>query len=128
MAEGVGGGELLKRLGEVSSRLDALEARVASLEHGSASRRAAPPAAVPEDETLAAPELPAGTLALVGRTLLVLAGAYVIRALSDGHTLPAAVGMATRHRVRRVLAAARRPRGAGGAHARAPPSTTSRAA
>ena len=38
--------------------------------------------------------LPQGTVALVGRTLLVLAGAYVARALTDGRVVPAGVGVA----------------------------------
>jgi hypothetical protein len=40
------------------------------------------------------PALPSGTLALLGRTLLVLAGAYLVRALTDGRVLPATAGVA----------------------------------
>jgi hypothetical protein len=36
--------------------------------------------------------MPQGTVALVGRTLLVLAGAYLARALTDGRVVPAGVG------------------------------------
>jgi hypothetical protein len=96
MAEGAG--ELLSRLDEVVSRLEQLEARVASLEaRGIRPRARAADEAGPApagDEALAVPALPSGTLALVGRTLLVLAGAYVVRALTDGQALPAAVGVA----------------------------------
>ena len=38
--------------------------------------------------------MPQGTVALVGRTLLVLAGAYVARALTDARAVPAGVGVA----------------------------------
>ena len=38
--------------------------------------------------------MPQGTVALVGRTLLVLSGAYVARALTDARTVPAGVGVA----------------------------------
>ena len=39
------------------------------------------------------PSLPRGAVAFLGRTLLVLAGAYLIRALTDGHVLPAPAGL-----------------------------------
>ena len=97
MAEGAG--ELLSRLGEVVSRLEQLETRVASLEaRGTAPARArggrGGRRAGGGRGARGAPTLPSGTLALVGRTLLVLAGAYVVRALTEGQALPAAVGVA----------------------------------
>jgi hypothetical protein len=54
-----------------------------------------PEAAASEDaEALEVPALPQGGLALAGRTLLVLAGAYLVRALTDAGTLPAFTGVA----------------------------------
>ena len=92
MAKGKGDGGL-DRLGELSSRIEQLEARVALLEAGTSRARAAA-ASAPEDETIVAADLPQGTLALVGRTLLVLAGAYVVRALTDGQAIPVWLGVA----------------------------------
>ena len=76
---------------ELAARLGRLEARVAELE----GRPAAAGKEVAEafESTIAAPGVPPGTLALVGRTLLVLAGAYLVRALTDGQVLPAAAGV-----------------------------------
>jgi hypothetical protein len=85
-------GALHSRLCELATRLERLEARVGQLESRAAGGAEAASAA-PADEALHAPGLPQGTLALVGRTLLVLAGAYVVRALTDGHALPASLGV-----------------------------------
>jgi hypothetical protein len=82
--------ELPASLAEIAGRLARLEARVARLE----AREPVPPARPePADEPLVAPALPQGTLALVGRSLLVLAGAYVVRALTDGHVLVPPLGI-----------------------------------
>ena len=81
------------RLFELTSRLEQLEARVALLEVGRSGALTARSSST-EDEALVAPDLPQGTLALVGRTLLVLAGAYVVRALTESHLFPASVGVA----------------------------------
>lgn len=86
---------LQDRLDDLSSRLAQFETRLACLEARRATAAAAPPTdGTAHDEALVAATLPTGALALVGRTLLVLAGAYVVRALTDGHTLPSAVGVA----------------------------------
>jgi hypothetical protein len=80
---------------ELSERLSRLEARVAELEARPGG--VAVPLAPPEEPNEPAPvplAVPPGTLALAGRTLLVLAGAYLVRALTDGHVLPAAAGVA----------------------------------
>ncbi len=74
-----------------------LEGRVAELERGGAAeaRRAGAPrpgadtAARARSDALAL----ASTAPLVGRTLLVLAGAFVLRALTDAGTLPAWLGV-----------------------------------
>ncbi len=84
---------LHSRLGDLAQRLARLEARVAQLEASAPAAPAAHPSAS-EAETLSAPALPQGTLALLGRTLLVLAGAYVVRALADSQALPASLGVA----------------------------------
>jgi hypothetical protein len=75
------------------SRVQALERRVDDLERGR-------PGALPEadmPQALAAPALPPtllrGGLHLAGRTLLVLAGAYLVRALTEAGTLPPALGV-----------------------------------
>jgi hypothetical protein len=79
----------------LAQRVRELEGRVSALEASSkATRDVAAEARAPESEALVAPEIPQGTLALLGRTLLVLAGAYLIRALTEGRVLPAGVGIA----------------------------------
>ena len=82
--------ELTARLGRLESRVAELEARPAGV------RTRAPAADLPDAPALPAapPAMPLGTLALVGRTLLVLAGAYLVRALTDGQVLPASAGVA----------------------------------
>ena len=83
---------------------EALRRRLEALERGAEGplaparrRRAAAPAAAPEG---AAPDVvkdvaaAAAAAPLAGRTLLVLAGAFVLRALTDAGTLPAAAGVA----------------------------------
>jgi hypothetical protein len=76
----------------LAERLARLEARVAELE----ARRAARPAVVaaPEETAALVPTLPQGTLGLAGGSLLIFAGAYLIRALTDGQILPPALGVA----------------------------------
>ncbi len=80
--------ELTVELGRLRARVDALEARPG----------VAPPA--PEaaedgldDLRLPTVAVPQGTLALLGRTLVVLAGGYLIRAMTDGQLLQAPVGV-----------------------------------
>ena len=82
--------ELHQALCQLSLRLQRLEERVGALEAAPARRTA--PAEV-DDVVPPAPALPQGSLALLGRTLLVLAGAYLVRALTDGHLLPPALGV-----------------------------------
>ena len=75
------------------SRVERLEDRVAELE--AHSRPASHDRSLAEDvETKQLPALPQGGLALAGRCLLVLAGAYLIRALTDAAALPAPAGVA----------------------------------
>jgi hypothetical protein len=94
--------EVEARLVEMTEALRRMEQRVAALEQGgltpSAARRRARQAQAAHDATVSSIEsdvADAGkSLSLVGRTLLVLAGAFVLRALTDSGTLPAAIGVA----------------------------------
>jgi hypothetical protein len=95
--------ELQSAVRELAGELRRLEARVGRLEGRQASRAGvastvARPTAVEAMATATeappAMALPQGTVALLGRTLLVLAGAYVARALTDGRLVPAEMGVA----------------------------------
>jgi len=88
---------------EVLARLAALERRVAELERlpraVPRARAVAPGAAPAPDEGPGAEAgrgiaAALGSMSLVGRSLLALAGAFVLRALSDAGTLPLALGAA----------------------------------
>ncbi|HVP68383.1 MAG TPA: hypothetical protein VMT17_14100 [Anaeromyxobacteraceae bacterium] len=85
------------KVAEVAESVGRIEGRLAALEAGAARRgapaprRAAPaPASADAQVDVAVGRL----LPLGGRTLLVLAGAFVLRALTDGGTLPVALGVA----------------------------------
>ncbi len=81
---------------ELATALRRLEARVDTLEARPTAAPAGRPVSDDEIDDLKLPTvaLPQGTLALLGRTLLVLAGGFLVRALTDGHVLPAAAGIA----------------------------------
>ncbi len=79
---------------EALTRLAFLEARVAELEKRPAAAASRLDADDLEFRQVLAPALPQGTTALVGRTLLVLAGAVLVRALADGRLLPAKLALA----------------------------------
>jgi len=93
-------GRLAKTIAELADSLRSLEARVAALERGSVPDGAPAPvtaASPPIPRSPAAPgpscpgfraELP-GFMALAGRALVLLGGAYLFRALTDAHVLPA---------------------------------------
>lgn len=97
---------LTTKVEELGATLRALEARVQSLERGTVPE-AAPASAtggassiaaeVPPPEPLlpqaSEAELP-GLMALAGRALVLLGGAYLFRALTDAHVLPAEAGVA----------------------------------
>lgn len=95
-------GAIAERLRRVEERLDALEARAAHRSPAAERRRHATPGHGPEGTASPAPAPPAApdasaiptALAAGGRTLLVLAGAFVLRALTDGGLLPAWLGVA----------------------------------
>jgi hypothetical protein len=83
----------------------ALEARVAALEGRAEAAAPATPAGPPPEETPAGAPLPAPggerqadlglprLLALAGRGLVLLGGAYLFRALTEAHVLPAGAGV-----------------------------------
>ncbi len=89
--------EVLKsRLGELEGRVRALENQAPAL--GSSIpiiASATSPTIVSESPRVAdVPLLPPGVLALTGRTLVVLGGAFLLRALTDEKLLPAFGGIA----------------------------------
>jgi hypothetical protein len=96
--------ELEAKVAELSESLKTMERRVGLLERGlspAAARRVrAAAAAETRDEHATEAMLRqdaasvAGTVSLIGRTLLVLAGAYFLRALTDTGRLPMYVGVA----------------------------------
>jgi hypothetical protein len=96
--------ELEAKIAELSESLRQVERRVGVLERAlppAIARRvraAAAGAAAPAGDAAAAmlrqdAASVAGTVSLAGRTLLVLAGAFFLRALTDGGRLPAALGV-----------------------------------
>jgi len=88
--------DLEAKVAELARTLADVEARLGRLERAPArapARRPAPAAAPPGAAPAGVPS-PAAGFALVGRTLLVLAGAFVLRALTDAGTVPAPLGVA----------------------------------
>jgi len=94
-------GDLAAVVAALADAVRALEGRVSALEQSVAPRRARPPAA-PGPSDAVASALPEGVpdasaitrwLSLGGRTFLVLAGAFVLRALTDSGTLPSWLGV-----------------------------------
>ncbi len=96
--------ELEAKIAELSESLREMERRLGAIERGlspAAARRvraAAAASAAPTSDPAAAmlrqdAASVAGTISLAGRTLLVLAGAYFLRALTDGGTLPTWLGV-----------------------------------
>jgi len=93
--------ELETKYADVADRLHRLEGRIAALERApaSAASRAAArgrAAGAPDAAARARSDMAAvaGSISLVGRTLLVLAGGFVLRAFTDAGTLPASLGVA----------------------------------
>lgn len=92
--------ELEAQLSAMAEAMRKLEGRVVALESGGAAtsaepRREAALAAAVAEVARKAPRREAAvttTLSLIGRTLLILAGAFVLRALTDTGRIPAAVG------------------------------------
>ena len=89
--------EMQSAVRELGNELRRLEARVRELEGRggpAVARRAAAEEGARPAAVLPGVAMPQGTVALAGRTLLVLAGAYLARALTDAQAVPAAVGVA----------------------------------
>src|SRR5512143_3447774 len=90
--------DLETRVVELARALADVRARVEALEHGlgrSGARRAAQAATASAAAAASAADVPstASAFAFAGRTLLVLAGAFVLRALTDSGTLAAPLGV-----------------------------------
>jgi hypothetical protein len=83
-------GELESSVAALSSELASLRARVASLEAGAAPALVSEPVAVALGVDVEQVE---GWLALMGRTLVILGGAFLLRALTSAHVVPYAVGV-----------------------------------
>jgi hypothetical protein len=86
---------LQERVEELTAELRRLEARVRAIEAGSAGVAAPSPAPDEGNADLRLPAigLPQGMLALLGRTLMVLAGAYLVRAMTEEGVVPSVVGI-----------------------------------
>ncbi len=90
--------DLETKVAELARALSDVQARVAILERvpgRSGARRAAAAATASAAAAATAADVPstASAFAFVGRTLLVLAGAFVLRALTDSGTLAAPLGV-----------------------------------
>jgi hypothetical protein len=91
--------ELEAKVAELTSALRDLEARLAAVERGRGRAPAARRAAAQAQGASAEPPVgsmpsAASTVTFVGRTLLVLAGGFVLRALTDSGRIPAPFGVA----------------------------------
>jgi hypothetical protein len=83
---------LARELEDVRRRLDRLEARD---ERRRETSRDSGAGALPDAGPIAAPALaalPTGTIAFVGRTFVVLAGAFLLRGITDAGLVPGGVG------------------------------------
>ena len=81
-------------LGELILQVQDLRQRVLNLEERLGSAVAAPKVPVSAPPLPAAFGLPPNTVPVLGRMLVAIAGAYVLRALTDWGVLPAAAGVA----------------------------------
>jgi len=92
------GPELAKQVAALAESLRSVEARLAALEGAAAPKGPRPvpvPPAEPVPATFAPPESPLSSYAaLAGKCLFVLAGAFLVRALTDSGTLPRGAGVA----------------------------------
>ena len=88
-------------LAAIERRLDALVTRLGEVEDCLAAQPPGRPAAAQPASDTALPAAPravadaTGLLGLAGRSLIILGGAYLLRALTEGGTLPALVGVGT---------------------------------
>jgi hypothetical protein len=88
--------ELEAKVAELTTALRGVEARLAAVERGRARAPAQRRAAAAPSEEAAHGAVPsaASTVTFIGRTLLVLAGGFVLRALTDSGRIPAPFGVA----------------------------------
>ena len=75
------------RMTRVEEALHAIEARVATLDHVAQTDSAAP-------ETDESSEPPLFDFALIGKSVLIVGGAYLLRALTESGLVPQLVGVA----------------------------------
>ena len=91
--------DLLEALARLSERLEHLESRVSALEHSPRpddshpSPAAAPASGTPASEPIALPQ-DGGVFPVVGKAMLGIAGAYLLRALAESGSLPQLVVVA----------------------------------
>ncbi len=86
---------LESRIGYLTDRVESLEARLALVEHGAPAEAPAPESSASLAAFVGLPPTPLQQwLGLVGRTLVILGGAYLLRALTGSHVLPVHVGIA----------------------------------
>jgi hypothetical protein len=91
--------ELARKIETLTTRLDALEQRLGKVERHTIGVHSAPPQAEerPVQDDVAAPSAPAASpllVPLIGRTSLVLAGAFLLRTLTETDVVPSAAGTA----------------------------------
>ncbi|MGD8395537.1 MAG: hypothetical protein PVF43_08685 [Candidatus Eiseniibacteriota bacterium] len=87
---------LAAQIAELSRRLERLEERLADLEHRGEDLQPTlserPAAGAGAAATVASRRTGPGTLPLIGQTFLILGGAFLLRALTEGGTLPQLTG------------------------------------
>jgi hypothetical protein len=107
--------ELPEVLTRLNTRLDALEYRVALLEHPSEAPAALPAPAPLEIPAIASPSFAqsGATFAVLGRSMLGMAGAYLLRAVAESGSFPkfATVALAIAYAGTWLIWAARVPAG-----------------
>ncbi len=84
------------RIGDIERAVHALEARLNAFEKHAAVAAVPLAASVPSDELAHGRESQDDAVAIltfVGRTIVALGGAYLLRALTDAHVLPTPVGL-----------------------------------
>ena len=82
------------RLSRIEASIRELDQRLRAIEHAGGGAPAVDLAAEPALAPIVAREAAAEFLTLAGRTLVALGGAFLLRALSDSHTLPLPAGVA----------------------------------
>jgi hypothetical protein len=85
--------EAAQRLEELIRAVDDLRCRVAALEQGSTAAAPGVQLALPAAEPEPIPEVSSGLLAQLGRLLLGIAGAYLLRAITEAGILPELTGI-----------------------------------